>query len=266
MARTGGNIKYLWDYIFKPWGRLFRQPAFLLCTVLLGISAAGLRAGERWLEWNFRKEEIPLRKGLGELDRSKLGSYNVIEERKFPKEIEEELGTKEYINWVLEDTSVDSKDPARYLRLHVSYYTGNPDKVPHIPEICFAVSGALVRNRQNTEIRVPNCGQEQQDDKIPIRVMDIWFPQSQVSQGKGIVGYFFAVNGEYRCTNIEVRFKLNNWWERYAYFSKVEISFLGQRELTQESALAAMEKLGRTVTPILWSEHWPDWSSWSNED
>ncbi|MFC1783352.1 hypothetical protein ACFL02_07170, partial [Planctomycetota bacterium] len=140
MAWTGGNNKFLWDYIFKPWSRLFRQPAFLLCTVLLGISAAGLRAGGEWLQWNFRKEAVLLRKGLDELDRSKLGSYKVIEERKFHKEIEEELGTKEYIDWDLEDTSVDSKDPARRLRLYVSYYTGNPDKAPlaakHISGTC----------------------------------------------------------------------------------------------------------------------------------
>ena len=248
-------------YITGPWGRLMRQPSFVVCTVILVTGAVGLRAGAKWLQWNFRKEPVELRKALSQLDRVALGSYQVVDERRIPPEIESELGTTEYIDWRLEDTSVSASDPARYLRLFVAYYTGNPDKVAHVSEICLTANGGKVYNETNTEVTVAGCGLENAGNRLPIRIMAVEFPQLNQRFQQQTVAYFFSVNGDYRCTRNQVRLRMNNWRDRYAYFSKVEISLAGPDRLARDEALAAVEKFCRTVTPLLWSDHWPDWPS-----
>jgi hypothetical protein len=47
--------------------------------------------------------------------------------------------------------------------------------------------------------------------------------------------------------------------ERYAYFSKVEVTFGGDSPPPRDEAIAAVERLCRVVVPMLVSEHWPDW-------
>jgi len=244
-------------YITGPWGRILRQPSFVVCIVILVICAAGLRA----VGLNIIKARVELRKQFSELDRVALGPYQVIDERRSPPEIEDELGTTEYIDWTLEDTSVLEGDPARFLRLFVSYYTSNPDKVAHVAEICLTANGGQVNNEKNTEITVPGCGQEEDGNRLPIRIMDVEFPQIKQRSQQQTVAYFFSVNGDYRCTRNQVRLRSNYWRDSYAYFSKVEVSLSGRDSLPREEALAAVEKLHRTLIPILWSEHWPDWEN-----
>jgi len=249
-------------YITGPWLRLMRQPYFVICIVILVLCAAGLHAGAKWLQWNFRKEAVALSKSFSELDRAALGSYQVIiEQPRLPAEIESELGTTEYINWTIEDTSVSADDPARNLRLFVAYYTGDPGKVPHVPEICGDASGGQIFNDDNTEITVPGCGLEDAGNQLPIRIVDVEFPQMNQPSQQQTVAYFFAVNGDYRCTRNGVRLRSNYWRDRYAYYSKVEITLAGPDKLTRNEALAAVEKLCRVLVPLLWSEHWPDWES-----
>ena len=114
-------------YVIKPLGRLCRQPSFVVCILVLGLCAGGLRVGAERFKWIFRKESIYLRKALDEMDLSKLDPYRLIATHTISEEIVTELGTREYIQWVLEDTSVDARDPMRLLSLFVTYYTGNPD-------------------------------------------------------------------------------------------------------------------------------------------
>jgi len=248
------------QYFTGPWIRLMRQPSFVVCMVILLIGALGLSAGAKWLKWNFRKEPAPLRKLLSELERDALSPYQFVAERRMSPEIEKELGTTEYIDWTVEDTSAPS-EPTRYLRLFVSYYTGNLDKVAHVAEICLTANGGKVDNITDYEVSVPGCGLEDAGNELPLRIIDVEFPQIKQRSQQQTVAYFFSVNGDYCCTRTQVRLKANNWRDRYAYFSKVEVSLPGPDILSRAEALAAAAKLCRTVTPILWSEHWPDWEN-----
>ena len=248
-------------YITGPLFRLMRQPSFVVCIVIMVIGAAGLHAGAKRLKVYFRKEAVPLQKSLSELDRDALGPYNAFENPPMSPEMEKELGTTEYISWNLEDTSVSDSDPARRLQLFVAYYTGNPGKVPHVPEICGDANGGQILNDDNIEIMVEGCGLEDAGNQLPIRILDV---ESLVmnQRAQQTVAYFFSVNGDYRCTRNQVRWRANNPWDRSAYFSKVEITLLaGPDRPTREEALAAVTKLCRVLVPILWSEHWPDWES-----
>jgi hypothetical protein len=249
-------------YVLEPLGRLLRNPSFLVCTLVLAVGAGGLHAGGRWMQWHFRKLEVPLRKSLDDIDESKLVSYRVVQKSKIEnKEVEEELGTTNYIQWVLEDTEAEQSDPTRFAILFVTYYTGNPDKIPHVPDWCYVGGGGVVEKKGNTKIKVPGIGLASREDELPVRVLEVLASGGIIGRQKRIVTYFFSVNGKYACTRTDVRLIQNNWRDKFAYFSKVEITFAGEKAITPEQSLAAVEKLCRVVVPVLWSEHWPDWSA-----
>jgi len=246
-------------YIAGPLLRILRQPAFLLCIVLLGICAGGLQVAAEKMKWHFRKEAVPLRKSLDDLDAAKLAPYKLLRSDKIQnKEVEAELGTKDYIQWYLEDPTVPEKDPSRFMLLFITYYTGEPDKVPHVPEVCYQGGGSLVEKREDTEMSI--LGKSGKTESIPIRVLEMNMP-GLMSQESRTVIYFFGVNGDYLKDRNEVRRRLNNLRDRYAYFSKVEVSFINSRPGDSEILAAAMERFCQKLLPILWEDHWPDWDA-----
>lgn len=243
-------------WIIDPLGRLLKQPAFLLCVLILGGAAVGLQALAEKMKWNFRKEAVPLRKSFDEVARHKLEPYRILRSDKIQnKEVEESLGTKDYVQWVLEDGTAAPDDPIKQLQLFITYYTGNPDSVPHVPDWCYVGGGGQIETKVNTTIRVPRNGTA--SDDIPLRYLEIQLPSAMGYYTKP-VAYFFSVNGDYLCTRDQVRLRINNLSDRHAYFSKVEVGFVSPK-LTQEQVIKATEKLMRVVVPVLVADHWPDW-------
>lgn len=245
-------------YVLEPLGRLFRQPAFLICVLILGICAGGLQFCIKKLEWHLSKLPLPLRKPLDQLDPYRIEPYRVVHRQIIPPEIEDELGTKEYLNARLEDTSVDEEDPFRQVMFFVTYYTGNPDKVPHVPDVCYIGSGGSLRESRNTWFTVPDCGAE--DNRLPVRNLTISLPSTMERMDQEVF-YFFAVNGTYRCTRDSVRVLQHNLHDRYAYFSKIEITFPSANHASREDQFKAAERVARVILPVLYHEHLPDWEA-----
>jgi len=248
--------------ILIPWKRLVREPAFMLCALVLALSACGMLVGSQY--WHLRKEPLALRKSLDALDPNKLSPYEVVIRQKIEnKMIEESLGTQDYIQWQLVNPQRDSHDPFHRVNLFITYYTGNPDKVPHVPDWCYVGSGGVIENKHEVYMTVPDCGLDESDPRLRIRVLEIKIPQRGMPGGgsRKIVSYVFGVNGGYACTRTEVRLKQRNWRDRYAYFSKVEVWFDQGAEASLEANLAAMKEVYQKVLPLLYSEHWPDWEA-----
>lgn len=245
------------DYITDPLSRILRQPAFLVCIVLLGASAAGLQVAAEKMKWHFRKEAAPLRKSLDDIDMARLAPYQLLRSDKIEnKEVEAELGTRDYIQWYIEDPTVEERDPGRFLMLFITYYTGEPDKVPHVPEVCYQGSGSQVENRQDTHITIST--QKGEEVSIPIRVLDMSMPGMWSKETRTVM-YFFSANGDYLNDRNRVRRRLNNLRERYAYFCKVEVSFINSNQGDDETLIASMDRFCQKLLPVLLEEHWPDW-------
>lgn len=248
------------QYVIDPLGRLFRQPAFVICVLILLIGALTLKAAARKFQWHFRKEPVHLRKSFAELDVTKLAPYEMIKAYTISKEIEEELGTSQYIQWDMLDTTVESNDPFHYLNLFITYYTGDPDSVPHVPDVCATGGGAALLSAKNYEISVPANGTS--DDTVPVRMLQLEHRGDLMMGGRVVpVTYFFSVNGSYACQRHVVRVRQNRLTDRYTYFSKVEINFPLAGKETPEDVLAAVEKFARILVPVLADEHWPDWQA-----
>jgi len=249
------------EYIYDPWKRLVRDRAFMLCVIVLAFSACGMLVGSQY--WHLRKLPLELRKSLDAMDPNKLSPYEVTVQGKIDNEaVEDALGTQDYIQWQLVNTQLDLRDPFYRGNLFITYYTGNPDKVPHVPDWCYVGSGGIIEKSHELEITVPDCGAGDRNNRVRIRVLEIKIPGRGMSgSSRKIVSYVFSVNGDYACTRTEVRLKQRNWRDRYAYFSKVELWFDQGAEASLDENLAAMEFLYEKVLPLLYSEHWPDWDA-----
>ncbi len=234
------------------------QPSFLACVALL--LAATVLAGPiaKHMQVVMRKEAVPLRKPLTEMDKALLGEYEFQVSHAVEEAIANQLGTDIFIDWQFIDTSIkNQRDPRRFVRCFLSYYTGKPDQVPHIADNCFLGAGYQIESKGNLSAQVS-------DLEVPIRA--VTFLKTDVhGRAQPTVVYTFHCNGEFKCTRDGVRTKLSNPFDRGAYYCKIEIMFGNPRALPatpnrDDTIEAASKFLGRLI-PVLLEDHLPDWQA-----
>jgi hypothetical protein len=241
---------------------------FVLCVLVLTAAAFGRMAVERWGKVVTRKDPIPLRKPLGVLNKERLGDYRFVEAAQLSAAVEDALGTEQYLDWLLTDTSVPRlNDPRRHVHLSVTYYTGGPNLAPHTPDVCRVGSGYQPKQpHENRVATVPALG-EGERSRVPVRVCT--FAKTAIfNRDEPTVVYSFHANGRFTGTRTGVRNLTHGIKDKHAYYSKVEVSFGGEhcqpRNLGREESLTAAAKLFNTILPLLVQEHWPDWDAVEN--
>lgn len=236
----------------------YLQPAFLICAAVLALAGGGMSIAIKTLGVYLKKEPLSLRKSLELLDVNGLSFYTVGPNNKFKidnQEVIKSLGTKDYIQWVLEDTTVPEDSPIRKCSLFITYYD-LPDKVPHVPEECYTGGGNQRMDSDGLTLKVSKDSTE-----ISIPVKYLLFASTNNTEFP--VLYVFSVNGRYKSGREGVRRTLNeNILGKYSYFSKVEWKFFNLKYGRmiypgKEQAIEASRKLLGTILPILESEHWP---------
>jgi len=238
-----------------PTGRRKTDLPFALAVVLLAVAAVLSHGGTFLFHIREGKEALPLRAALSELQESALAPYRVVRRAVLDPATVEALGTDQYINWTLEDTSVDPDDPLRVANLFVTYYTGGHSLVPHTPDVCYVGGGyAPAQLPENLSFEVPGL---RDDSSVPVRICTFQktavFGNSQVT-----VVYTFHCNGRFVATRQGVRVLINDLFNRYAYFSKIEVSF---DRATRSQSIEGARKLFNRVVPALVSGHWPDFAA-----
>lgn len=238
---------------------VYRQPAFLICAAVLALAGAGMSVAERQLGLYLKKEPLPLKKPLTAIDEAKLAPYRVVTRLSIEnKEVLKKLGTQDYIQWVLEDPRVPGDSPVRNVLLFVTYYE-LPDRVPHVPEECYAGSGYLRLARNDV---VFHAGAPDRARDVPGTYLVFGAVAGDVLQGGGQfpVIYLFRVNKEYAGGREDVRLALNrSLLSRHACFCKIELAFnQGPVAPAKADAVAAGERLLSVLLPVLEQEHWPD--------
>jgi hypothetical protein len=241
----------------------YLRPAFLICAGVLAIAAAAMSIAVKLSGVYLTKEPLPLKKPLTQLDISKLAPYKVVAKAQIENpDVLETLGTEDYIQWTLEDTSAAADSNSRFCTLFVTYY-GLPDKVPHVPDECY-IGGGFRRITSDTVTLKIKTGDKQQPVNIHYLVLagtasEIWADETTFP-----IMYTFSVNGEYAGGREDTRLILNkNLFGKSSYFSKVEWKFYNNRSgqmvyPNRQTALAASEKLLAVVLPVLEKDHWPN--------
>jgi len=236
------------------------QPAFIACVVVLGTGILGMSAIERAMGLVVSKQPLPLRTSLDQLAPEALAPYRL--RKRFTIEdsdLLQSLGTRDYIQWVLEDPRRGVSDPAREVLLFVTYYA-QPDRIPHVPEECYLGNGFQRLATDTVALKIPASGGTR---VVPARSLlfgrtntSLWARDAQVP-----VVYLFRVNDAYVSSRDEARLALNrNLFGQASYFAKVELVFnRSAAALSVGQAQAAAQDILSVVLPILEQDHWPYW-------
>lgn len=238
--------------------RVYFQPAFLICVAVL--------VGSEFIKPILGivipdKQPLPLKKSLELLDEEDLTPYQVISKFKIEnKQIVKELGTEDYIQWVLQDTELLTNSSTRKLMLFITYYK-LPDVVPHVPEECYTGGGYQKIASESITFEINNKAGFSRNIQGKYLVFGSTNFNPWQSKGKFPVLYFFRVNGAYVGSREEARITLNkNIFGKFSYFCKVELVFNeGITAPSKEEALIASQKLLGAILPFLETEYWPDW-------
>jgi hypothetical protein len=239
--------------------KVYLKPAFLICAIVLGTAGGFMSFAMKKLNVVIQKEPCPLRKSFDHLDENGLAQFSILAKHKIENtDIEEALGTEDYIQWIIEDSEAPHGSSVRRLMLFITYYD-LPDQVPHVPEECYTGGGFQKLTSESVSFEINEGGLGEVEGRYLVfgrQGSGHW-----LKRDKFPVLYLFRVNDEYANSRGEARAILNkNIFYKFSYFCKIELVFnQGFMAPSKEDAVAASTKVLRVILPILEKEHWPVW-------
>ncbi len=280
-----------WDFA-RIAGKLI-QPHFMVVAGLLLLAAISWNAVNKAVGAFWVKEPVPLKHALDrfparidhagggywQMDRDWVRAYGVLDE-----EIEQTLGAKHPTRLRPDGAWGDGIDPdtddpamreeAQYIQrtyylmgedgepvdrtmtalFFISYYTGEPDVVPHVPERCYLGGGYTENVDAGGYPEMDFAGHED------VSVRRVQFFGKSADQPPSNVIYFFGFNGQFEGNHNIVRLKLNTPLGKYAYYSKIEVKFPFIEDPQQHQEAA--ELLLKDFMPVLLQDFLPDWEKY----
>jgi hypothetical protein len=263
---------------------------YVAAIAVLVLGAIGFRMLVAELNIHLMKERAELRRPLDTIP-TKLGRWERVgSDSVFSDTLIEELGTRSYLDRAY---AVEGDPSKGYVHVHIAYYTGTIDAVPHIPERCWAVSGLeLTRNSQGVEIDVDRSGWRPYEGAVavdkpyfvaevrdPITADIEWvtmplgeiaattieFQDPKKPEDRQVGGYFFIANGRAVSSSYGVRQAAFNLRDKYAYYCKIQLTKRGKVDKPDGSLLEpfkadAAEILDALIPHVMRSL--PDWPTY----
>ncbi len=233
--------------------RLSTDVGFILCAACMVIGIISIQRTIAVLGGNINKKPLELKAPLDQLDENALKPFVVRYKNTIDNEtMLTELGTEQYITWDIVNSQPNPDDHYTRANLFVTYYTGDPGLVPHIPDVCYLGGGYKKDKTINRVILVHG-------EKIPVRILEV---SKALSDGTNVyytIGYFFNANGIYMNDRYQVRYELNDPKLEYAYFSKIEFTVQdNMKQPDQEEVLRLITRMSEKVVPLLEANHFPE--------
>jgi hypothetical protein len=262
--------------------------AYAAALAILIAGAIGFRTLVAQLNIHLMKEAVELRRPLDTIP-TRLGRWERVGlDSVFSDTLIEELGTRRYLDRTY---AIDGDPKKGIVHVHVAYYTGTIDAVPHIPERCWAVGGLeLTRNSEGVDVAIDRSGWRKQGgrddarymvasvkDAVTAEIDEITMPRGDIAmttiefqdpkrpEMRQVGGYFFLANGATARTSYDVRSLAFNLTDRYAYYCKIQLTKSGTVKGADESLLEpfkadATELLSELIPPLM--RCLPDWPTW----
>jgi len=253
------------------------QPLLTMAIAALVLLAGGvsLRAWVASEGWVLQKKPIYPARELTELPEQLGRGFRYQLTRKEPRlseDVEKELGTTRYISWIYEDTRKEGDQPGRYIRLHIPYYTGTTDPVPHVSDRCHVAAGAqLVSQDEGITLEPKMPIRERSDGGVVVMTINgsVELPSARVPavvnefhdprrNDTYFVTYFFIANNVFVGDRTGVRMQAFDLVNEHAYYAKVEITPLGVE--TKAEAVAATEAFLAAALPEM-MRIMPEWKA-----
>jgi hypothetical protein len=228
---------------------------FVACAALLLAFTIAFRIQAS--KMHLVKDALPPQHKMNELKQERLVGYKLLHVPPMQSDVLNQLGTEDVVQWLLQEWDANKNQGfGPLVSLFVTYYTGMPDAVPHVPEVCYEGNGFTLVSQTGDDLTISSRGRE---ETIPIQVLE-FRKTGQLLQGERIVVYTFHANGQFRRDRTAVRLAIGNLTDRYAYFSKVEVGVGVEPGVTsKQQAIESAERLLRVAVPVLLEDHWPDW-------
>ncbi|MCH2132452.1 MAG: exosortase-associated EpsI family protein [Phycisphaerales bacterium] len=260
------------------------RTAFVTSVVILVAGGLAFEGGVRAWNIHLTKEAVPPRHALDSIPYT-IGSWTSSrqEEARMDAAGEEQLGTslyltRRYVNG--EDASM----PA--VQLHLAYYTGGVDTVPHVPDRCM-VAGGLTQEQPQPEnlelaIDVSQWALDPQHtlDGEPYRLATI---ERGTAAGRVVrlpigeyqirttefgdpdqpdltifAGYFFITNGRQTPTPWGVKSLAFGAQDKKAYYCKVQLTTVTTSPMTAQEFLELASSFLEPMIPEI-MRVLPDW-------
>jgi hypothetical protein len=251
------------------------KPALIVACLTLIVCAVGFRAAIAALNIYLKKEPVSLRDNLSDIPR-RLGQWEAAPaDVQLAKEMVEELGTEQYLN---RSYFLRTKTGSCEMGLHIAYYTGMIDSIPHVPDRCMVAAGfdAVSRPQVVSKLSV-NTAAWIPSDVPPNRATGIPYSSLTYSHyitGKPVTvhmpiddlglrftefarklppkidvfsGFFFVANGRTTPIPEDIRALAFDRTDRYAYYCKVQFT------MVRENADADADVFQQRVTDLLQS-------------
>ena len=278
--------------------------ALLAALATLLLAGLGFRAAVHQLDIVLRKEPVSLRAPLSTLPTSfpasgVEGLPEAREWRQLDKDvilssaIVEELGTDTYLN---REMARRGGKQENLLGLHIAYYTGLIDAVPHVPERCWVAAGGLTPvgtpkviplhvdlSRAEASDAPPNRAtgepyrQVEVMDAITRRFDTVHLPIGEYAlqaseyqhesdpRQRQIGGYCFIANGRITPKAVGVRKLAFEPREKHAYFCKIQFAMVcsaDDPDRWQKFELLTSEVFSQILPHLM--RRLPDWPEVEN--
>jgi len=223
-----------------------------VAAAVLLVAAGGQQTVLATTRTVLLKEPVPLRRPLAlvpdELATWQAGGDDIV----LPDAQVEALGTRRYLVRRYEASDRQSAVTGRAARVHVAYYTGQTDTVPHVPDRCFVAGGLRPMGTERTELTFPRevyapaaeAGRFEARSKlkrgqtgkatvtvpggaIPATIFT-YAPSETAGQAEpSNVVYFFLANGRFMATPEDVRIEGWDPRDKRGYYCKIELALPG---------------------------------------
>ena len=191
------------------------------------------------------------------------------EAEKFDESKEDEARAKKQklTEWAAALRRVQAANPEAVVSLNVTFYTGMVDTVAHIPDRCMVADGYEPKDPRSEKLVVGKYA-----DQTPREIeMQVATFEDQTGHGRVArnVAYFFHCNGAYTPSSVDVRGKLQNLFEKYGYYAKVEMMTddpgklrqdPGDQQAKSSKSVDAMADLLAAALPEI-ERCLPDWNA-----
>ncbi|MBX3321731.1 MAG: exosortase-associated EpsI family protein [Phycisphaeraceae bacterium] len=245
--------------------RALLNPAFMVSFAMLSLAAIGMSAAIQAYGIHLQKKEIyPYgNRQVGSIPRETPSWRQVGTDEMLDEDTVKTLGTKNYVSRVYVQKDLPEGKSPQMIELHVAYYTGGIDTVPHVPERCMVAGGWIQGKGAEIHRLVMDTSSWIEDDSLPagfeggplftvrtlpppfsdapgtrfrlprgvsptsqprIRVTEFMSPDSRTSL---YAGYFFIANGGTAASAEGVRTLAFDLRNDYAYYLKVQVSGRG---------------------------------------
>lgn len=271
--------------------------SYLTALLVLIGGAVGFRGLISGLEYHMMKKPVQLRLALDGIP-NHLGDWEQVGEDMVYGAAEiESLGTETVLTRMYQR---EWGEKAAVIELHVAYYTGKIDSVPHVPERCWATSG--LQQTISPEHVTLNVGDHWEHDDgllhkstsqpypfidrvhpvtgkneivympvgdFQIRMTEFQNPKRPKERLVG--GYFFIANGRVTPSAFGVRGLAFSRTDEYAYYCKVQLNYLGSadsdREVFLEFQPIATQFLIELLPELMARlPDWPTYDAMSSDD